>query len=114
MLDVALAVERVAERVDDPAEQRLADGDLEQPLGPADGVALDDLLPVAEQHHADVVGFEVQRQAGDVVRKVEHLERHAVLEAMNAADAVRDRQHGPDLGQVGARGVEAFDPALQD
>ena len=112
--DLALAVERVAERVDDPPEQLIADRDLEQALGAPDGVALDDLLPVAEQHRADVVGLEVERKAGDVVRQVEHLERHAVLEAVDAADAVGDGQHGPDLGQVRARGVEAFDPALQD
>src|SRR3954453_2005088 len=54
-LDVALAVERAAERVDDAAEERLADRDLEQLIGALDRVALDDLLPVAEEHGADVV-----------------------------------------------------------
>ena len=87
-VDVALAVERVAERVDDAAEQGVADGDLEQAAGALDRVALDDLLPVAEQHGADVVGLEVQREAGHVVRQLEHLERHAVLEAVDARDAV--------------------------
>ena len=101
-LDLALAVERAAERVDDPAQQRLADRDVEQVAGALDGVALDDLLPLAEQHGADVVGLEVQREPGDVVRELEHLERHAVLEPVHARDAVRDRQHGADLGQVGA------------
>ena len=110
---VALAVERVAERVDDAAEQRVADRDLEQAAGALDGVALDDLLPVAEQHGADVVGLEVQREAGDVVRQLEHLERHAVLEAVDAGDAVGDGQHGADLGQVRAAGVEALDAALR-
>ena len=102
VLDLALAVERVAERVDDPPEQLLADRDVEQALGPLDRVALDDLLPLAEQHRADVVGLEVQREPGDVVRQLEHLERHAVLEAVDAADAVGDRQHRADLGQIGA------------
>ena len=37
-------------------------------LGALDRVALDDLLPVAEQHGADVVGLEVQREARHVVR----------------------------------------------
>ena len=55
-------------------EQRLADRDLEQVAGALDGVALDDLLPVAEQHGADVVGLEVQREAGHAVRQLEHLE----------------------------------------
>ena len=72
------------------------------------------LLPVAEQHGADVVGLEVQREAGHVVRELEHLERHAVLEAVHAGDAVGDGQHGADLGEVGAAGVEALDAALED
>jgi hypothetical protein len=48
------------------------------------------------------------------VAELEHLERHAVLQPVDAGDAVGDRQHCPDLGQVGARGVEALDTALQD
>ena len=54
-VDVALVVERAAERVDHAAEQLLADRDLEQLAGALDGVALDDLVPLAEQHGADVV-----------------------------------------------------------
>ncbi len=82
--------------------------------GALDGVALDDLLPVAEQHDADVVGLEVEREAGDAVGQVEHLERHAVLEPVDAGDAVGNGQDGADLGQVRAAGVEALDAALED
>ena len=114
VVDLALAVERAPERVDDAPEQLLADGDLEQRAGALDGVALEDPLPVAEQHGADVVGLEVQRQAGDAVGQLEHLEGHAVLQAVQAGDAVGDRQHGADLGQLGAAGVEALDAALED
>jgi hypothetical protein len=72
--DLALAVQRFAERVDDPAEHLLADGDLQQAFGALDGVALDDLLPLAEEHGADVVGLEVKRQPGDAVWQLQHLE----------------------------------------
>ena len=72
------------------------------------------LLPLAEQHGADVVLLEVEREAGDVVRQLEHLERHAVVEAVNAGDSVGDREHGADLGEVGAAGLEAFDALAQD
>jgi hypothetical protein len=82
--------------------------------GALDGVALDDLLPVAEQHGADVVGLEVQREAGDVMRQLEHLEGHRVLEAVDASDAVGDRQHGADLGERRRCRVEALDAALED
>ena len=100
-VDLALAVERAPERVDDPSEQALADGDLQQLAGALDGVALGDVLPLAEQHRADVVGLEVQREAGDAVGQLEHLERHAVLQAVQARDAVGHRQHGAHLGQLG-------------
>ena len=113
-VDVALAVERVAERVDDAPQQLLADRDLEQLARPLDGVALDDVLPRAEQHDADVVGLEVQREARHVVRELEHLERLAVLEAVHAGDAVGHGEDGADLGQVGLALVEALDAALED
>ena len=114
VFDLALAVERLAERRDDAAQQRVADRDLEQAVRALDRVALDDLLPRAEEHGADVVGLEVQREADHVMRQLEHLEGHAVLEAVDAGDAVTDRQDGPDLGQVGLTGVEALDAGLED
>ncbi len=113
-VDVALAVERLAERVDDATQHLLADGDLEQRAGALDRVALDDLVPRAEQHDADVVGLEVQREARDAVRQLEHLEGHRVLEAVHTRDAVADRQHGSDLGQLRRPGVQALDAALED
>ena len=64
-LDRALAVDRLAERVDHAAEQRLADGDLGDPAGALDLVAFLDGLRVAEERDADVVLFEVQHQAVD-------------------------------------------------
>ena len=113
-MDLALAVQRAAQRIDDPPEQRLAHGDLQQPARALDRVALADSLPLAEQHRADVVGLEVQRQPGDAVRQLEHLERHAVLQAVQARDAVRHRQHGADLGQLGLAGAESLDAGLED
>ena len=74
----------------------------QQVAGALDRVALDDLVPLAEQHGADVVGLEVERQAGDAVRQLEHLQRHAVVEAVDAGDAVGDGEDGADLGEVGA------------
>ena len=82
--------------------------------GALDGVALDDVLPGAEQHGADVVGLEVEREAGDVMGQLEHLERLAVLEAVDAGDAVGHREDGADLGEVGLALVEPLDAALED
>ena len=72
-LDGALVVERAPERVDHAADHGLADGHLEHAAGALDQVALLDEGVLAEQHGADVVLFEVERQADDVVRELEHL-----------------------------------------
>ena len=112
-LDRAEAVERVAERVDDAAEQRLADRHRRDLAGAADRLAFLDLVPLAEERGADVVLLEVEREADDAVLELEHLEREAVLEAVDAGDAVADLQDGADLGQV-RLGVEVLDPLAQD
>ena len=100
-LDRALAVERVAERVDDAAEQALADRHAHHLAGAADRLALLDVLPLAEERDADVVLLEVERDADDAVLELEPLERDAVLEAVDARDAVADLEDGADLGEVG-------------
>ena len=112
-LDRALAVERIAERVDDAAEQPLADRDARHLAGAADGLALPDLLPVAEERDADVVLLEVEREADDVVLELEHLEGDRVLEAVDARDSVAELEHRADLREVG-RDVVLLDPLLED
>src|SRR3954465_13941411 len=77
-VDVALVVERAAERIDQAAEQLLADRDLQEAAGALHGVALGDLVPVAEENGTDVVLLEVESQPDHVVRQLEHLEGHAV------------------------------------
>ena len=96
-VDVAGAVERTAKRIDQAAEELLADWDLEQLAGALDRVALDDALPVAEHDHADVVLLEVEREPGHVVGKLQHLQRHAVVEAVDAGDPVSDGEDRADL-----------------
>ena len=102
-LDRALAVERVAERVDDAAEQPLADRDAHHRAGAAHRLALLDVLPLAEERDADVVLLEVEGDADDAVLELEPLERDAVLEAVDAGDAVADLEHGPDLARDRSR-----------
>ena len=112
-LDRPLAVERVPERVDDAAEQALADRDRRDLAGAANRVALLDLVPLAEQRHADVVLLEVEREPDDAVVELEHLERHAVLEPVHAGDAVAERKDGADLREIRVD-VELLDPLAQD
>ena len=58
-----LAVDRVAEPVDDAAEQAAADRHVDDRAGALDRVALADAAVVAEDHDADIVGLEVERHA---------------------------------------------------
>jgi hypothetical protein len=94
-LDRALAVDRVAQRVDDAAQQALADGHVHDRAGALDGVAFLDLGVRAEDHDADVVGFEVERHALHAVGEFDHFAGLDLVQAVDAGDAVTDRQHGP-------------------
>ncbi len=101
--DRALAVERLAERVDDAAEQPFADRHLQQLAGPADFVALLEPRVVAEDDDAHFGLVEVQREAGDAVAEVEHLVQHHVAQPFDAGDAVADFADDADAlpGEVG-------------
>ena len=112
--DVALAVARPAERIDDPAQERFADGHLEQRARGTDLVALLDLLVFAEDDDADGVLFEVERQPLDVgAREVEHLARHGGGQAVDAGDAVAHLQNPADFSRVEA-GFGPADFTLED
>ena len=100
-LDRSLAVERQAQGIDHPPEHLVPGGDLHDAAGAANAIAFLDQRGLAEQHGADVVLLEVQRHAHHVVGQLEQLARHDLVQAVDAADPVADRDHGADLGQVG-------------
>src|SRR5919109_1017337 len=100
-LDRRAAVERLPERVHDPADQRLAHGHARDAAGAPRGLALLYLFPLAEERRPDVVLLEVEREAGHAVLEVEHLHADGVLEPVDAGDAVADLENGADLGEVG-------------
>ena len=108
-----LPVERPPERVDHAAEQAVADRHAGDVAGALDGLALLDLVPLAEERGADVVLFEVEREARDAVIELEQLQRDAVLEPVNAGDPVTHLEDGADLGEVGLD-VVLLDPLLED
>ena len=86
-VDRSLAVDRLAERVDHPAEQFRADRHIENAPGALDGVALRDVLVLAQNHRTDGVAFEVQGEAESILREFEHLALHDVGQTVDADDA---------------------------
>src|SRR6202051_1827797 len=112
-LDRTLAIDRIAERIDHAAEQALANRGIDDGAGALDGLTFLDLAVGAEDHDADVVGFEVQRHAAGAVLELDHLAGLDVVEAVDAGNAVADRQHLSNFGNFSLL-AEILDLVLQD
>ena len=100
-------------RVDDAAEQALADRGVDDGAGPLDGVAFLDAAVGTEDHDADIVGFEVERHALDAARELDELTGLHVVEAIDAGDTVADAEHLADFGDFGFL-AEILDLVLED
>ena len=98
-----VAVERLAQRVDDPSEQTLADRHLQQLSGGAHLAALAEARVVAQHDRADFGFVEVQREPGDSAPEVEHLVEHRVGEAFDLGHAVADLANHADALSRGGR-----------
>ena len=94
---LALAVDRLAERVDDAADQIFAHGHRDDPAGPLDRVALADALVRAQDDQGDGVLLEILRHAVGAVGKFHELVDHALFQSGRACNAVADRDDGADL-----------------
>src|SRR6266513_5834314 len=112
-LDRALAVDRIAERIDHAAEQTLADRRIDDGAGALAGLTFPDLAVGPEDHDADVVGLQVQGHAAGAVLELDHLAGLDVVEAVDAGDAVADGQHLSDFGNLGLL-AEILDLVLED
>ena len=95
--DRTLVVDGCAERVDDAANHRFPDGHVQDPAGALDLVALGELGVVAHDHGAHLILFKAHRQAGNAVGKGEEFARHDLVQAMDAGDAVAERNDGSNL-----------------
>ncbi len=96
-LDRAFAVDRLSERIDDAPEQRFADRNRRDAPGAADLVALFDLDVGAHDDDADVVLFEVERDALQAVRELDQLGGAHAAQAVDAREIRADLDDGADL-----------------
>ena len=110
--DVALAVDRLAERVDDAAEHASPTGT--ERMRPVAFTVWPSSMRVglAEHDGADRVLVEVQREADGAVLELEQLVDGAVGQARDAGDAVTDLGDAPD-GAGLQRGLEALEVLLE-
>ncbi len=118
-VDRALAVERIAEGVDDAADELRTDRHFEHAPGAADLVAFAELEIIAEDDGADVVLFEIEREGGDRFAglgrfDLEHLAGHRLGETVDAGDAVLHFEERPDLFDIEFLEVGRFDLAEED
>ena len=96
-LDRPLIVNGIAERIHDAPDQSIADRHGHDFVGALDDVAFADFGVIAEQHRAHLVFFQVQRDAEDVVRELDHFAGHALVESMDARDSVAHGNHRADF-----------------
>ena len=95
--DRTFAVDRIAERIDDAAEQRMPDRDRDDAPGALDLLAFFDLRIGAEDDDADVVLFEIEDDALHAVFELDQFRLLNGFEAIDARDARADFDHGADL-----------------
>ena len=111
--DGTLAVDGLAQGVDHAAQQALAHRHVDDGTGPLDQIAFLDGAVLAEDDDADIVGLEVQGHALDAAGEFDHLAGLDLIEAVDAGDAVTDRENPSDLGDFGL-GVEIGNLFLQN
>ncbi|KAG0929190.1 hypothetical protein G6F31_017441 [Rhizopus arrhizus] len=87
-VDRALAVDRLAQRVHDAAQQFRTDRHFQDAAGGLGDVAFAQVLVVTQDHGADRVALQVQGQGEGVVRQFDHFALHHVGQTEDAHDAV--------------------------
>ena len=100
---LALAVEGLAQRIDDAAEERLVDLDGGNAAGALGNHALAHLLGAAEKHGAHIVFLQVHDHGHDAVLKLQQFAHLGIPESVEAGHAVAYGQHGAHLLEAAAR-----------
>src|SRR5271170_1067014 len=113
VLQLALAVDRIAETIDYAAEKTFANRHVDDGARALHRVAFFDRRVGAEDHDADIVALEIERHAFDAARELDHLAGLDIVEAIDAGDAVADRKNLADFADF-RLSAEILDFALQD
>src|SRR5262245_53820461 len=92
--DGPLAVDRLSNRVHDPTDEGLADWHLGNAARALDRIAFLDADVIAHQYRADVVFLEIQCNAVEPARELEHFSGHGAIESVDLGNAVTDLDDG--------------------
>ena len=96
-VDRPFVVDGLAERVDHPSDHRIAHRHTHDAAGALDLVAFFDFRVLAQQHHANLVFFQVHGETRHIMREREQFARHHLVESINPGDAVADGHHAADF-----------------
>ena len=111
--DRPLAVQRIAERVNNATQKPLADRHAHNITGPFNRIAFANITVGTENHDTDIVFFQIERHAANAAGKLHHFTRLHIVEAVNPGNAVTDRQNLADFRHFGSL-VETFDLLFQN
>jgi hypothetical protein len=112
-LDLAEAVDRAAQGVDDPAQVSLADRYREHLTGALHRLALLDTAELAEDDRTDLALFQVQRETEGSVLELQQLVRHRRGKALDLGDTVAGDGDRTDLLARGRVRLVRLDKVLQ-
>merc|ERR1719397_2396992 len=108
-----LAINGVAQSINDPAETLHADRDVDDGTGPLHDIALLDELVVTEDDNTNVVRLQVEGHALQARAEFHHLLGLDVLQTIDTGNTVSNGEDTACLLQVGSGGGSK-DPLLQD
>ena len=113
VLDRAQAVERLAQRADHPAEERIAYRDGQHLPGAAHALPFLDAGKFTEDDDTDQAYVQVQGDAPDSVLELKKLVRHGRGQALDLSDAVATLDDRADLFARDTRWLVLFDELRQ-
>ena len=96
----SLSIQRLAERRHHPAQQFVSHGYFDDASGPPDLVAFLNCRVVPEEDAADIVLFQVECHAHDVIGERHQFAGLRVAQPMNARHAIAHLQHGSGFVNV--------------
>jgi hypothetical protein len=99
--DWARIIDRASQRINDAPDQSLADRNLNDATGSANGIAFLDVTVFAQNDRTDIVFFQVKGDTHDATGKFQQFRYGGVFQSVHAGDAVaylKDSSNADFLG----------------